>query len=88
MKRQIVLVLTLAIVSHAAFALAQDAYVTKSGYMAGVTEKAFDKAMTYIVQKDYGALQQLMDAGLVFSLKAGVRVYVMKTKLFKGRVKI
>lgn len=29
-----------------------------------------------------------MDAGLVFSLKAGARVYVMKTKLFKGEVKI
>lgn len=88
MKREVVLVLTLIVVLWGSSAVAQGPYVTKGGYMAGVTEEAFDKGMDYVVQKDHAALQQLMDANLVFPLRAGIRVHIMKTKLLSGKVKI
>ena len=71
MRTQLVIMLVLTLVFSAASAVAQNVYITKSGYMAGVTEQAFDKGMDYIVQKDHVALQKLMDAGLVFPLKIG-----------------
>lgn len=68
--------------------LAQDTRVTKSGYLASVSEEYLDKAIDYVVAKDHAALQKLMDANLVFMLKGGLRVYIVDTKIFSGKVKI
>jgi len=61
---------------------------TKGGYLAALTEDLLDKAVSYSVAGDIAALQTLMDAGLVFSLKSGVTVYIEDTKIFSGKVEI
>ena len=88
MKRKVAFLFMFLMVFWAAPAFAQTIYVTTGSYMAGVTEEAFDKGMDYVVQKDHVALQKLMNAGLVFQLKPGVKVHVMKMKMFSGKVKI
>jgi hypothetical protein len=70
------------------FASAQDTRTTKSGYLASVSEELLDKAIDYVVAKDQAALQKLMDSNLVFMLKGGVKVYIVDTKMFSGKVKI
>lgn len=70
------------------FALAQDTRTTKSGYLASVSEEILDKAIDYAVAKDHAALQKLMDTNLVFMLKGGLKVYIVDTKIFSGKVKI
>lgn len=70
------------------FALAQDTRATKPGYLASVSEDMLDKAIDYAVAKDHAALQKLMDANLVFMLKGGLKVYIVDTKMFSGKVKI
>lgn len=70
------------------FALAQDTRTTKSGYLASVSEKLLDKAIDYAVAKDHTALQKLMDTNLVFMLKSGLRIHIVDTKIFSGKVKI
>lgn len=69
-------------------ALAQPNCTTKGGYFASVSEELFDKAINFAVQKDTAALQKLLDTKLVFSLKAGVPIYLEDTKLFSGKAQI
>ena len=61
--------------------------VTKSGYYAATTEKGLELMVKYSVDKDYDALQKLLDAGLVFSMKSGMTVYIQDSS-WTGRVEI
>ena len=88
MRRTLALLIVVVAMFSVAVAYGQTTYVTKSGYLAAITEDALDKAIEYIVQKDNAALQQLMSTGMVFQLKAGIPVHVVDTKMFSGKVKI
>jgi len=61
--------------------------VTKSGYYAATSQKALDLMIQYSVDKDYDALQKLLDAGLVFSMKSGMSVYIQDST-WTGSVEI
>jgi len=61
---------------------------TVGGHAAAVSEKLLDRVVDLSVAKDYEALQKLLDSGLVIILKKGIKVEVMDTKLFSGKVKI
>jgi len=61
---------------------------TVGGHMAAVSEKLLDRVVDLSIAKDYDALQQLLDSGLVIILKKGIKVEVVDTKLFSGKVKI
>lgn len=66
----------------------QSGCITKSGYLASVSEELLDKAVTLLVQEDMVALQKLMDTDVVFMLKGGVSVHIEDTKIFSGKVEI
>ena len=83
-----VAVIFLFIVISGNYAIAQNTRTTNSGYLASTSEELLDKAIGYISVKDYAALQKLMDANLVFTLKGGLKVYIVDTKIFSGKVKI
>lgn len=85
--KKIILISTLLFVLLSG-AFAQTVCVTKGEYLASVSEELFDKAVSYSVQKDYVALQELLDSKLVFILKSGISVYIEDTKIFSGKVKI
>lgn len=68
--------------------IAQNIRTTKAGYLASVSEELLDKAIEYAVAKDHVALQKLLNSKLVFELKAGLKVYVVDSKFFSGKVKI
>jgi len=53
--------------------------VTNSGYYAATSKSLMNKCVQYSVNKDYDALQKLLDSGLVFSLKGSISVYVVKS---------
>ena len=61
-------------------------YTTNSGYAACVSKASFDKYMSYAVNKDYEAISVLENAGLCFSLKGRVTVYLEDTSW--GKVEI
>jgi hypothetical protein len=61
---------------------------TVGGHAAALSESLLDRVVNLSVAKDYEALQKLLDSGLVIILKKGVKVEVMDTKLFSGKVKI
>jgi len=61
---------------------------TVGGHAATVSEKLLDRVVALSVAKDYEALQKLLDSGLVIILKKGIKVEVVDTKLFSGKVKI
>ena len=67
---------------------AQPNCVTVEGFIAGATEEIFDKAVKLLSQKDYVALQNYIDLGLVIMMDGGVPVYLEDTKLFSGKAKI
>ncbi len=50
---------------------------TVDGYAAAITEDYLDQVTRYSVDKDYQAIQRLMDAGVVIMLKGGVEVYTV-----------
>lgn len=62
--------------------------VLKSGQIAAVSEAYLDQAYRFIEDDDPEALQGLMDAGNVFLMQQGIRVYVLDSKISRGRVKI
>jgi len=61
---------------------------TVGGHAAAVSEKLLDRVVDLSVAKDYEALQKLLDSDLVIILKKGIKVEVLDTKLFSGKVKI
>ncbi len=62
--------------------------VLKAGQIAAVSEAYLDEAYRYLADDDPKALQVLMNAGNVFLMQQGIRVYVLNTKIGRGRVKI
>ncbi len=60
---------------------------TKDGYIAAVSEESLDKAIDLMAANDYEALQKLMDSGLVFWLKSGLRVQIVDST-WTGKIKI
>lgn len=70
------------------YVLAQETRTTKSGYLASPSEQLLDKAIQYISVKDYVAVQKLLDTKMVIMLKGGLRVYVVDSKIFSGKIKI
>ena len=50
---------------------------TVDGYAAAITEEYLDQVTRYSVDKDYVALQRLIDAGVVIVLKGGIEVYTV-----------
>lgn len=83
-----VLIVFFLIVISSTCVFAQETRTTKSGYLASMSEELLDKAIDYAVAKDNLALQKIMDANLVFMLKGGLKVYIVDTKIFSGKVKI
>jgi len=53
---------------------------TVGGYAAAPTEEILDRVTELSISKDYSALQQLLDSGLIIQLKGGTRVEVVKKK--------
>ena len=62
--------------------------VLKAGQIAAVSEAYRDEAYRYLADDDPKALQVLLDAGNVYLMQQGIRVYVLDTKIVRGRVKI
>ncbi len=46
--------------------------------MAATTEELLDRVTELSVAKDYDALQQLLNSGMVIALKDGVKVEIVK----------
>jgi hypothetical protein len=88
MHKKINLIFLIVMILNVNFALAQDVCVTKPGYFAAVTKQDFEKAVEYFVQKDEDALNKLMKTKMVFPLKGGIKVYVVKGGVFSGKIKI
>jgi hypothetical protein len=61
---------------------------TVTGYIASPSEELLDKAISYSVAKDQVALNRLIASGSVIWLKGGIKVQIVDTKIFKGKVKI
>jgi hypothetical protein len=61
---------------------------TVGGHAAALSEELLDRVVSLSVAKDYEALGKLLKSGLVIILKKGIKVEVVKTKLFSGKVKI
>ncbi len=62
--------------------------VLKAGQIAAVSEEYLDEAYRYIADDDVQSLQVLLEAGDVFLIEQGVRVFVLDSKILRGRVKI
>lgn len=60
--------------------------VTKQGYVAAISEKYLDDVIQYAVDKDYVAMQRLLDAGVAVTMTDGVKVYLVDTHIFSGTV--
>lgn len=61
---------------------------TVGGYIAATTEEILDKATELSIAKDYAALKQLMDAGLIIQLKSGLKVEVVKFKFSVVKLRV
>lgn len=83
--KKLILFFTLYMLSNSE-AVAQNACYTKDGYIAATSEKYLDNAIRYSVDKDAVALQKLMDAGVVVSMKPGIKVFVVDTHVFGGKL--
>ncbi len=62
--------------------------VTVSGYFASPSEDLLDKAISYSVADDTAAVQEILSTGAVIALKGGIRVQIVDSEFFKGKVKI
>ncbi|MGD9730544.1 MAG: hypothetical protein AB7U45_00070 [Desulfamplus sp.] len=61
---------------------------TVGGHVAALTEALLDKAIDLSVAKDYQALQKLLDSKMVVILTKGLKVEILDTKIFSGKVKV
>jgi len=75
-------------ITAAATAQPLSAATTVGGYLASPSKELLEKATSYAVAKDEAALKKLMEGGMVISLKAGIDIEIVETKLFSGLVKI
>jgi len=62
--------------------------VLNAGQIAAVSDAYLDEAYGYLVDDDPDELQRLLDAGVVYMMVQGIRVYVLDTMIWRGRVKI
>ena len=87
MKKSFTLLAFLSILLFSKEAKCQSTYITQSGFSACITEDYFDKLGDYSVDKDYDAIQKLIDNKVCFFLKEGVTVYVEEQR-WNGVVEI
>jgi hypothetical protein len=59
---------------------------TAQGFKASYNEESLSNLVQYSVDKDYQAIEYLLNSGEVFELPAGQEAYIIESKL--GRVKI
>lgn len=59
---------------------------TKEGYIAAISEKYLSDAVRYSIDKDYVAIQKLIDAGVIVQMKKGIRVHIVDTHILSGKV--
>lgn len=71
-----------------AVAWAGPACVTKEGCVIAISEEIYDRVGRFAADKDYAAIQKLVDAGLVAQAKGGMRVFVEDHKFLSGKVKV
>jgi len=88
MKRynKIILVITIVFL-FCSMATAGSIRYTKKNYAVAMTEELLDRAMGLHAAGDMVALQALLNTGLVFLVKAGVKVELMSVT-FGGKAKI
>jgi hypothetical protein len=51
---------------------------TTNSHLYALSEELLDTAIQYAIEKDYAALQQLMDSQMVFKLKPGQDIHMEK----------
>lgn len=66
------------IVASYSTAYAGRSWTTKGGYIASLSLHNLDKAVEYSSNKDFTAFKKLHEAGRVFIIKSGVRVYIVE----------
>lgn len=79
MKKALLFVIILSVLSEVSIAVAEQPCVTTSGF-AAYSEEVMKKLMEYIHHKDNVAAQKLYNQGLIFSLKEGIPVYISKRR--------
>ena len=87
MKKSFTLLAFMSILLFSKEAKCQSTYITQSGFSACITEDYFDKLGDYSVDKDYDAIQKLIDNKVCFFLKEGITVYVEEQR-WNGVVEI
>ena len=60
----------------------------KGGYLLAVSEQAFDRCSTMLVNKDMVAFKKMMQANLCAPTRDGAKVYLVDTHVFSGSVEI
>ena len=61
---------------------------TKAGYLAAKNIQMVKTANNLAASKNYTAMQQMQDSGLIFVLKEGVAAYLEETNSKEEKVKI
>jgi hypothetical protein len=59
---------------------------TQEGYIAAISEKYLDDVVRYSVDKDYIAIEKLLKKGVIVQMKKGIKVHLVNTHLFSGKV--
>lgn len=62
--------------------------VVKDGYWGAVTEELLERLLDLINSKDYNAIQELQDLGLVFPIKTGLVVQVVDSSNWGSLIKV
>jgi hypothetical protein len=57
---------------------------TKDGYIATTSEKYLDDVIQYAIDKDYEAINKLINAGVAIPMKKDVKVYLVKVHVWSG----
>ena len=60
--------------------------ITQQGFKASYSEETLHNLVTYSVNKDYKAIDNLLNSGEIFELPSGQEAYIIESKF--GRVKI
>jgi hypothetical protein len=64
---------------------AVDCY-TQEGYVAAISKEYLEDVIRYSIDKDYVAINKLLDTGVIIKMKKGVKVHLVETHLFSGTV--
>jgi transposase-like protein len=63
-------------------------YITQSGYMGASSEEVLDRFTEYSIHKDYEAIQQLMNNGMIVSIPSGKEAFVVKANFSTVKIRI